>query len=255
MEDALSFCILKAIEGVKVDERLSILLEIQSVDIRLGQIKMEKEKIPLDMKRLAEEFSVLKATAEQDQITLKELKTQLRNTERELEEAEIKLKKSMLRLNEVKSNKEYQAILKEIEEIKEINSEKEEKVITSMEDIEMQEKECEEGNVKRKDSERIYKTRESELIDKGKKLDQEEERLNDKRSKLSDKVDKDLLNRYNGLRSHLKNEVVVQVRDGVCDGCHLGIPPQQYNDLIKTNAIQSCPNCNRIIYWDGDKEL
>jgi uncharacterized protein len=237
-----------------VDERLDILLEMQSMDIRLDQIKMEKRQAPVDMKRLEEEFNVLKATTEQDQITLKELKTELRKTERELEETETKLKKSMVRLNEVKSNKEYQAVLKEIEDMKEINSEQEEKVIKCMEDIEIQEKECSEGSLRWERNEKEYKIRENEFINKGKELDQEEQTLNDKRSKLSDKVDKDLLNMYNRLRLNLKNEVVVQVRDGVCSGCHLGIPPQQYNDLIKTNSIQSCPNCNRIIYWGGDKE-
>jgi len=237
-----------------VDERLNILLELQSMDIRLDQIKMEKRQTPVDMRRLEEEFHVLKVTTEQDQITLKELKAELRNTERELEETGIKFKKSMLRLNEVKSNKEYQAVLKEIEEIKEINAEQEEKVITCMEDIEIQEKECSEGSLRWERSEKEYKIKENEFINKVKELNQEEQTLNDKRSKLSDKVDKDLLNMYNRLRLNLKNEVVVQVRDGVCSGCHLGIPPQQYNDLIKTNSIQSCPNCNRIIYWGGDKE-
>ena len=237
-----------------MDERLNILLEMQSMDIRLDQIKMEKRQAPVDMKRLEEEFNVLKATTEQDQITLKELKAELRKTEREFEETEIKLKKSMVRLNEVKSNKEYQAVLKEIEDMKEINSEQEEKVIKCMEDIEIQEKECSEGSLRWERNEKEYKIRENGFINKGKELDQEEQTLNDKRSKLSDKVDKDLLNMYNRLRLNLKNEVVVQVRDGVCSGCHLGIPPQQYNDLIKTNSIQSCPNCNRIIYWGGDKE-
>lgn len=238
-----------------MDEKFNILLEIQSVDIRLDEIKKEKIRIPVGMKKLEEDFNLLKATTEQDQITLKEIKDYMKKTENELEELEIKLKKSTLRLNDVKSNKEYQAVLKEIEEIKEINSEKEEKVLKWMEDIEIQEKESTESNIRWEKYEKECKRKENEFINKKKVLDQEEEQLNNERIKLSDKVDKDLLKKYNRLRLHLKNKVVVQVRDSVCYGCHLGIPPQQYNDLIKTNAIQSCPNCNRIIYWRENKEL
>jgi len=237
-----------------VDEKLNILLEIQSVDIRLDEIKKEKRRIPVGMEKLEKDFNLLKATTERDQMALKELKDYMKKTENELEETEIKLKKSMLRLNDVKSNKEYQAILKEIKEIKEINSEKEEKVIKWMEDIEIQEKEFAESNIKWEKYEKEYKRKENEFINKKKELDQEGQQLNDERIKLSDKVDKDLLKRYNRLRLNLKNEVVVRVRDSVCYGCHLGIPPQQYNDLIKTNSMQSCPNCNRIIYWGENKE-
>ena len=131
-----------------MDEKFNILLEIQSVDIRLDAIKKEKIRIPVGMKKLEEDFNLLKATTEKDQITLKEIKDYMKKTENELEELEIKLKKSTLRLNDVKSNKEYQAVLKEIEEIKEINSEKEEKVIKWMEDIEIQEKESSESNMR-----------------------------------------------------------------------------------------------------------
>lgn len=236
-----------------MDEKLNVLLEIQSVDIRLDEIKREKRRIPVGMEKLEEDFNLLKAATERDQMALKELKDYMKKTENELEETEIKLKKSMLRLNDVKSNKEYQAILKEIEEIKEINSEKEEKVIIWMEDIEIQEKEFAESNIKWEKYEKEYKRKEDEFINKNKELNQEEQQLNDERIKLSDKVDKDLLKRYDRLRLNLKNEVVVRVRDSVCYGCHLGIPPQQYNDLIKTNSMQSCPNCNRIIYWEESK--
>lgn len=236
-----------------MDEKLNVLLEIQSVDIRLDEIKREKRRIPVGMEKLEEDFNLLKAATERDQMALKELKDYMKKTENELEETEIKLKKSILRLNDVKSNKEYQAILKEIEEIKEINSEKEEKVIIWMEDIEIQEKEFAESNIKWEKYEKEYKRKEDEFINKNKELNQEEQQLNDERIKLSDKVDKDLLKRYDRLRLNLKNEVVVRVRDSVCYGCHLGIPPQQYNDLIKTNSMQSCPNCNRIIYWEESK--
>ena len=167
---------------------------------------------------------------------------------------ELKFKKSKLRLNEVKTNKEYQAVMKEIEELKELTFQKEEVVIKWMEDIEIQENECADNNVRWEESQREYKRKEKDFIQRMKELDEKIREFNEERVQLSQKVDKDLLQRYNSLRENLKGQVIVLVIDAVCQGCNLGIPPQQYNDLMKGNSMRSCSNCNRIIYWGGDRE-
>jgi hypothetical protein len=76
-----------------------------------------------------------------------------------------------------------------------------------------------------------------------------------KRSSLLTMVDRDLLKRYILLRERKGGKAVSSVVGGVCQTCHLGIPPQQFNDLQKGEVLQSCPNCNRIIYWGEDKEF
>lgn len=240
--------------GVKLSERLKALLLIQSVDDRFDKIRKEREETPKEIKKLKEDFDFLKKTIEQDLSRLEELKKERRKAEKELEEIELKLQKSKVKLDEVKSNKEYQAVLKEIEDLKELTFQKEEVVIKWMEEIEIQEKECANNDLRGQESQKEYKGKEEEFSQRMKDLDKEFQSLNEEKLKLSQKVDKDLLGKYDSLRMHFKGQVVAAVIDAVCQGCHLGIPPQQYNELIKGDSPQSCPNCNRIIYWEDDRE-
>ena len=228
---------------------------IQSIDTKFDDIRREKEETPKEIEKLKEGLDLLDNAVEQNLSTVEELKKERRKVERELEEIDLKLKKSKLRLNEVKSNREYQAVLKEIEDLKDLTFQKEETVIKWMEEIEIQEKKCADNTVRREESQEEYKSKEKAFSQRIRELDKEVQSLNEKRVELSPNLDEDLLRRYNGLRSHLKGRVVVPVIDGVCQECHLGIPPQQYNELIKGDSMQSCPHCSRIIYWGDDSGI
>jgi len=234
-----------------LDKELETLLIIQSIDIRFDEIKRGKEDFPKEIEKLKENLDLLSNAMEQDLATIEELKKRRRMVERELDEIELKFQKSKSRLNDVKSNKEYQAVLKEIEEQKEFIFQKEEVVIKCMEDIEIQEEECADNNVTLKESQKEYKIKQEEFLQRMRDLDKEEQSLSEKRIQLCQNVDKNLYERYNGLRKNLRGRVVASVIDTICQGCNLGIPPQQYNELIKGGSIKSCPHCNRIIYWDG----
>lgn len=238
-----------------MDEKLNALLMIQSIDTKFDNISREKEETPKDIEKLRKGLGLLDSAVEQNLSTVEELKKERRKVERELEEIDLKLKKSKLRLNEVKSNREYQAVLKEIEDLKDLTFQKEETVIKWMEEIEIQEKKCADNTVRREESQEEYKSKEKAFSQRIRELDKEVQSLNEKRVQLSPNLDEDLLRRYNGLRSHLKGRVVVPVIDGVCQECHLGIPPQQYNELIKGDSLQSCPHCSRIIYWGDDSGI
>ncbi len=236
-----------------MDENFRLILAIQSIDTRVDEVQREKEGAPKEIKRLRDDLDLLGKSMEQDLANLEDLKKNRMTVERDLEEVELKLKKSKAKLNEVKSNKEYQAVMKEIEELKELTSQKEEVVIKWMEEIEIQEKECADNNKRWEQSRRGYEMEEERFAQRMKELDDEAQLLNEQRFTLSQEVDKQLLNRYTALRAHLRNQVIVPVIDAVCQGCHLGIPPQQYNDLIRGDSLQSCPNCNRIIYFDDNR--
>jgi len=238
-----------------LDEKLNVLLMIQSIDTKFDNISREKEETPKEIEKLKEGLDLLDSAVEQNLSTVEELKKERRKVERELEEIDLKLKKSKLKLNEVKSNREYQAVLKEIEDLKDLTFQKEETVIKWMEEIEIQEKKCADNTVRREESQEEYKSKEKAFSQRIRELDKEVQSLNEKRVQLSPNLDEDLLRRYNGLRSHLKGRVVVPVIDGVCQECHLGIPPQQYNELIKGDSMQSCPHCSRIIYWGDDSGI
>lgn len=236
-----------------MDENFKLILRIQSTDTRVDEITREQEGAPKEIQRLKDDLDLLEKSMEQDLSNLEDLKKGNMGLERDLEEIELKLKKSKAKLNDVKSNKEYQAVLKEIEELNELTFQKEEVVIKWMEEIEIQEKECADNDKRWEQSRKEYESEEKKFLQRMEELGKEVQSLHEQRLKLSREVDQDLLGRYTALRAHLRSQVIVPVTDAVCGGCHLGIPPQQYNDLIRGDSLQSCPNCNRIIYFEKNK--
>jgi len=236
-----------------LDEKFKIILRIQSNDTRVDEIIREQERAPKEIQRLKHDLDLLEKSMEQELSNLEDLKKGNMGLDRDLEEIELKLKKSKAKLNDVKSNKEYQAVLKEIEELNELIFQKEEVAMKWMEEIEIQEKECADNNRRWEQSRKEYETEKKKFLQRMKELDKEIQSLNEQRLKLSREVDQDLLSRYTALKANLRTQVVVPVIDAVCGGCHLGIPPQQYNDLIRGGSPQSCPNCNRIIYFEENK--
>ena len=139
-----------------MDSKLKELLTLQLIDARVDEIIKEEKEAPKEIRKLQEGLDLLKVALEQDLSTLEELKNERRAVERELEEVDLKFKKSKTRLDEVKSNKEYQAVLKEIEELKDLNFQKEEVAIKWMEEIEILEKECSDNNVRWEESQKEY---------------------------------------------------------------------------------------------------
>jgi predicted nucleic acid-binding Zn-ribbon protein len=72
-----------------------------------------------------------------------------------------------------------------------------------------------------------------------------------KSEKLKKEIPAELLRKYEQIKGAGRGIAVVAVWKEVCDGCHMSIPPQLYNELQKTTALITCPNCNRIIYWEN----
>jgi predicted nucleic acid-binding Zn-ribbon protein len=159
------------------------------------------------------------------------------------------LKKTKDRLLEVKTNKEYQAILKEIETIEKKNSDNEDEIITAMEDLD---------NIKSvlKTNEKDFDDRKSRYESEKQKIAQEISQLDvdladcqQKSSDLRRQVRSELQKKYEIIKGARNGLAVVSVWKEVCGGCHMNIPPQLYIELQRSVDLLSCPNCNRIIYW------
>jgi hypothetical protein len=83
-------------------------------------------------------------------------------------------------------------------------------------------------------------------------LDKKSGLLENQRKTFSREVDQDLLRTYLFLRERKGGQAISSIVGGVCQACHIGIPPQQFNELKKCIALMTCPNCNRVIYWGED---
>ena len=230
-------------------EQLSLLIGLQEVETKHRRINIKKKDLPNLIIKLDEALGAFRKRVEEDRKKLDELDKKHKEKEEKLKRGNENLKKTKGRLSEVKTNREYQAILKEIEIIEEKNSEIEDEIISLLEEVDR-------IGVTLKAENREFETHQQQYEQEKGRIEKEmhsldagvlicEEKIRD----LRGRIDNDILKRYETIKAINNGLAVVSVWKEVCDGCHMNIPPQLYNELQKSSDLLSCPSCNRIIYW------
>ena len=235
-------------------EQLSYLIELQKLDLIIGRIIVKKSELPEKIIQMDEGFAAFAKSVEEGKKKFEELNKLQSEKEDKLKKGMDSIKKTKDRLLEVKTNKEYQAILKEIEIIEKKNSEIEDEIIGGLDQIdhmrtEVREKE-KDFEAHRSQYEKEKKKIEKELSQLDYDLADAEKKTNALRKRIRD----ELLKRYETIKGRRNGVAVALVWKEVCGGCHMNIPPQMYIELQRSSDLLTCPNCNRIVYWYNQSE-
>jgi predicted nucleic acid-binding Zn-ribbon protein len=238
-------------QGLK--EQLELLWQIQKIDLELKGIKEEKDRYPREMKKLDEKQKIEKERIQKEKGKIESLEKIRRQKEGHLNMEQEKIKRAEGRMFEVKTNKEYQALLSEIDAIKEANSRMEEEILQVMDEIDELKKDLskreKEMGVTLEKIEAERKRLLEKMVHEEKAWDEEMER----REVLAKQIESKLFKLYNTLKEKRHGIGVVSVKNETCQGCFVNVPPQMFIEVQKNNALIRCPNCNRILYWDGDQ--
>jgi predicted nucleic acid-binding Zn-ribbon protein len=232
--------------------QLELLWELQKIDLDLKGIKEEKDRYPKEMKKLDERQKIEKERIQKEKEKIESLEKTRRQKEGDLNLEQEKIKKAEGRMSEVKTNKEYQAMLSEIDAIKEANSRIEEEILQVMDEIDelkkdLSKREKEVGVTVEKIEAERGKLKEKMAYD-----DQIWNEQLERREVLSKQIESKLFKLYNTLKEKRQGVGVVNAKNETCQGCFVNVPPQMFIEVQKNNALIRCPNCNRILYWDGD---
>jgi len=236
-----------------LEEKIRRLIELQACDRRMAELRRKIEKSPSRVQALEGRLKQAEEAAQAGLAQLDEAKKERRTIERQIDERESQIQKSNVKLSNIKSNKEYQAALKEIDTLKHEKSELEDKAIELMETLEALERQ---GTEAREQLESVRETTKSEMArmqSETKAMCEEADQLEKEREMICGFVDADILKRYDFLKDRKGGVGISPVIKGICQTCHIGIPPQQFNLLLRGEEMMSCPNCNRIIYWGENK--
>ena len=236
-------------------DKLLVLIQLQECDNRIEKILQAKEQCPLRIQKLEDEVRVMESQFKADEDQIEAFRKDRRVLEREIQELDGKIEKSSTKLTQIKSNKEYTAALKEIDDLKTIKFQTEEKAIQIMETAEEREQKCK----NHKDTLKTLKDKCEKDKEEIKKdllaLERDLEALEKERNQLCSDFDQSLLKKYLFLRERKGGLAISSVVTGVCQTCHMGIPPQKFNELIRGSDLMTCPHCNRIIYWGDDQDF
>ena len=230
-------------------EQIKVLVKLQHLDTETVRIKSTLNDVSKKLEDLDSSLKEIEQTIKDQESVLNELTKEYRDYESDVKMNLGKNIKSQERLRSVKTNKEYQSMLKEIEDVNSKNSSIEDKMIECLERMDQ----TEEIIAKKKDeyllfSDRIKSEKENIEREAGinkKKLDE----LDMDRKNVSGLIDSQLFKKYLVIREQQQGGLaVVPVKDAVCHGCNVNLPPQLYNELFRCDSLKFCPNCHRVIY-------
>lgn len=238
-----------------MQEELRILYELQSLDNEINNVEVEARAVPKRIEAIEEEIQLNKSVMERKENGLTNLVKSRRDKEKELENYEAGITKDKIKLMEVKTNKEYHAIQKEIEQHQQGISVYEEDILLMMDEIEQYEVEVKraQSRFKIQKKELDNKIAEHKALLAGIPVRLSE--LKSKRDSMAENVAPDLIQRYLLTKSQRGGQAIAFIEKGICMACLLEIPPQTFNMIQKMEEIYTCPNCHRILYFPGKAKI
>jgi len=230
-------------------ERIEVLVKLQQIETETVQIKSELNDVSKRLEDLDSGVKIFEQTIGEQECIINDLKKQYRDYESDIQLNLEKEQKIQAKLRSVKNNKEYQALLKEIEDVRGKNSEIEDKMIEFLDQMDVTEKII---STKKDEYINIFERAENEKENIKQNAEARKKRLAElemENAKVSKLLDPELLKKYLIIKEQNQGGIaVVPVKDAVCHGCNVNIPPQLYNELFRCDSLRFCPNCQRIIY-------
>ena len=230
---------------------LSPLIALQKLDLRVMEINAQRRKIPERLQTVEVPLREAQQLLQQTSAAMEALVKERRLHEKDLEAHEAHTEKMKSRLSELKSNKEYQAHLFEIEVANKKKGDFEEKILLCMEKIEQLQQTAKEAQAKVSIAEKAFAQEKLVLEEEEKKLSAELADLESQQQAHSAHVEKGLLVRYNSIKAARKDQALAEIKEGTCSGCRLQLPPQLISDVKRGEDLLTCPYCRRMLYWDG----
>ena len=229
--------------------QLALLTTLQKLDDRLRSLRREQQALPRQLEaperahqEACEELGSVQAEINRNERRQHDLEMELQSTQDALDKVQRKLR-------EVKTNKEYSAVLAEIDAGKQRMMSMEDQLLQLMEQAEQK------RQAKRLQEQRVQAAH-GALQEQGHIVEQAAEILNqkilaerEKRHQAAVELSAELLKVYENLAAQNDGSVVVQLKDGVCGGCHLKVQPQLVSEIRLQESLHTCPHCRLILLW------
>ncbi len=232
-------------------QNLKALVALQAIDVRIRDLEKDNQHIPVRLKQIEEILTKQRGELSSQRNALDEAEMARRLLEGDLKAEKDKIKKWESRLNELRNNRDYQALSREIEAARKANLGIEDEILRKMQEIE--------------DLKSSSTTVAEELVSLEQELSAERTQLEQRlrmvneqiageeggRRQAIEKIEPRWFKQYEMIRKRRDGVAVVPTLDEHCQGCYMGIPPQLYNIVLKGQEIETCPHCHRIIYYEA----
>lgn len=231
-----------------MQEQLTLLKELQKLDQELNDVRRQLTALESETEGLTAERSRVEGMVQILQDDLQRLQGELGELDCALSVEQDNVVKAESRLPAIKTQKEYVAVLKEIDTAKKVNKEIQERIKAKRDEIdalagEKAEKDEELAAISERTAERadLIAVQISEITEQTRAREAQ-------RDALLAQLPAPLRKRYQMLIERRNGVAVVAARKGACTGCNMQLPPQLFNNLYTTREVLACPLCNRLLY-------
>lgn len=238
----------KEAKEMSVEQKLQALYELQTTLTAIDEKRALRGELPLEVQDLEDEIAGLDTRIEKIDTEIKEFQSAITMKKGEVQEAQANLERYNNQLNEVRNNREYDSLSKQIDyerlEVELCNK----KIKEATDQVAYRTNDLEIAKTEREERQKDLDEKKSELEDILAETREEETMLKERAKYLEVKIEPRLLSSFKRIRKSARNGLgIVYVQRDACGGCFNKIPPQRQLDIKMHKKIIVCEYCGRIL--------
>jgi len=224
-----------------------MLEQLQEIDIQIDVLKKAQEGLHGEMNSIEQGLDVAREELAGLNARVAQLEQEKNDLESSLAVERENIHRSETNMKEIKTNKEFQAVGREITAARKQTAELEEQILQKLGQVEELSGEINAKSANLAELEQNTSLRRDEKQAEINALQRDIDADTSKREEITNELPANLVKRYASLREQRRGQAVAIARDGYCLGCNMNLPPQLYNSLFKYEELTSCPHCQRVL--------
>jgi uncharacterized protein len=233
-----------------LDEKILRLKELQRITLALRAIDLERQQGPARLADLEDAFNETSSVVGAVKHRYDALGEECATLETELKDLQQKLVKFQAQLMGVKNNKEYSAVLKEIDTAKVDIAKHDEGLLARMQEMEGLQNDLPEAQAKLDVEIEAFEKERSAIEEAMKNLEERSRKLIQERQVVEKALPRDVLSTFHRVAEARQGVSMARVVDAVCTACNVRLRPQVYNDVRRGDTLLTCDSCRRFLYYE-----
>lgn len=229
--------------------QLQLLIALQETDSEIADWEKGLAAVPVQVESAKSDLAARRKKLDEAEARIKEAQNRRRQLEQEVKIENDHMSKAKLKLPSVKTNKEYTAVLAEVEAIKQKVTGLEDQELELMETLESREKELPGFKAEYQEEEKKFNQYKSQKEAEKSRIEKDLGEARRKREEIVRVIDPKLAQRYEKVLKLRGDQAVAQLSGHICQGCHQQILPQLVIEIRSGEKVFECIHCNRFLYW------
>ncbi len=234
-----------------IPQQMKSLEGLQELDLKIDQLKKAKAALPVALQAADTELSKANAAVDAKKKLIEEAEKALRQSRAAMDLNRDREGRSASRLEAVRNSQEFQAVNKEVDQLKKLNTTLGEQIKKSEQEIEAATTQLKALEGKVTESQTARESQATQLSGESQSLDAQINELVAQRKQFTPNVDPRVLAQYDRVRVARNGLGISPAAGGRCKACNMMVPPQMFNEILQNKGMHQCPSCYRLLYVSG----